>query len=219
MVFPPTSHDKSGQQNLRVLYNLLFRATAQTLLQLVADPKHLGADIGFLAVLHTWGQNLHLHPHLHCVVPGGGIAPDGSRWVSCRPGFFWPVRVLSRLFRGKFMAFLEDAFRQNQLRFHGQLESLADAKAFRRLADELRAKEWVVYAKPPFGGPEQVLKYLARYAHRVAISNHRLVKVEDDRVFEHQAAENRILWPGGTHGNLSLLGHMLPPSYLVSRPF
>ena len=170
-------------QNPRIVYNLLFRAAAQTLLQVAADPKHLGANIGFLTVLHTWGQNLHLHPHLHCVVPGGGIAPDDSRWVSCRPGFFLPVRVLSRLFRGKFLAFLDEAFQDRQLRLHGQLQGLAEAKAFQELLDKLRAKEWVVYAKRPFGGPEQVLKYLARYTHRVAISNHRLLKMEDDKVY------------------------------------
>jgi hypothetical protein len=174
-----------GLQNPRVIYDRLFRATAQTMLQLGSDPKHLGANLGFLAVLHTWGQNLHLHPHVHCVVPGGGIALDGTRWVSCRPGFFLPVRVLSRLFRGKFLAFLEEAFQHQDLRLHGQLEELADTRTFQKLIDQLRAKEWVVYAKPPFGGPEQVLKYLARYTHRVAISNHRLLKMENDKVFFH----------------------------------
>jgi hypothetical protein len=174
-----------GLQNPRIVYNLLFQATAKTMLQLAADPKHLGADIGFLAVLHTWGQNLHLHPHLHCVVPGGGLAPDGSRWVSCRPGFFLPVRVLSRLFRGKFLAFFQEAFERQRLRFHGQIRGLAEAKAFQDLVDKLRGTEWVVYAKAPFGGPEQVLKYLARYTHRVAISNHRLIKLEDDKVLFH----------------------------------
>jgi hypothetical protein len=174
-----------GLQNPRIVYKLLFQTAAQTLLHLGADPKHLGADLGFLAVLHTWGQNLHLHPHLHCVVPGGGIALDGSRWVSCKPGFFLPVRVLSRLFRGKFLACFAEVFQQHRLRFHGQLHALAEDGAFQKLLDELRAKEWVVYAKPPTGGPEQVLKYLARYTHRVAISNHRLVKIEDDKVFFH----------------------------------
>ena len=149
-----------GLHNPRVVYQLLFRATAQTLLQLAADSKHLGADIGFLAVLHTWGQNLHVHPHVHCVVPGGGIARDGARWVPCRPGFFLPVRVLSRLFRGKFLASFQDAFQRQELRLHGQLEGLTDAKAFPKLMDRLHGKEWVVYAKPPFGAPEQVLKYL-----------------------------------------------------------
>jgi hypothetical protein len=174
-----------GLQNPRVIYDRLFRATAQTMLQLGSDPKHLGANLGFLAVLHTWGQSLHLHPHVHCVVPSGGIALDGTRWVSCRPGFFLPVRALSRLFRGKFLAFLKEAFQRQELRLHGQLEELADTRTFQKLIDQLRAKEWVVYAKPPFGGPEQVLKYLARYTHRVAISNHRLLKVEHDKVFFH----------------------------------
>jgi hypothetical protein len=180
-------------QNQRVVYGTLFRASAETLQQIAADPRHLGADIGFLAVLHTWGQNLHLHPHVHCVVPGGGLSPDGTRWVFCRPGFFLPVRVLSRVFRGKFLSLLAGAFRQEQLAFHGRLEHLADAAAFGELADELRQREWVVYAKPPFGGPEQVLKYLARYTHRVAISNQRLVELEDGQV--------HFRWKDYAHGN------------------
>jgi hypothetical protein len=169
-------------QNPRVVYGMLFRASAETLLQIAADPAHLGAEIGFLSVLHTWGQNLHLHPHVHCVVSGGGLAPGGDRWVACRPGFFLPVRVLSRVFRGKFLSYMEDAFRQGRLSCHGRLQYLAEAAAFFDLTAALRQKEWVVYAKPPWGGPEQVLKYLARYTHRVAISNSRLVKIEDDQV-------------------------------------
>jgi hypothetical protein len=176
-----------------VLYGTLFRATAETLLPIAADPHHLGADIGFLAVLHTWGQNLHLHPHLHCVVPGGGLAPDGTHWVPCRPGFFLPVRVLSRLFRGKFLALLADAFRRERLVFHGQQQALGDTAVFGRWLDSLRQSEWVVYAKPPLGGPEQVLKYLARYTHRVAISNQRLLKLEEDKVSFH--------WKDYAHGN------------------
>jgi hypothetical protein len=151
----------------------------ETLQRIAADPKHLGAGIGFLAVLHTWGQNLQHHPHVHCFVPGGGLSPDGARWVACKPGFFLPVRVLSRVFRGKFLALIEAAFDQGKLSFHGRLATLADPSEFlRRLAASARA-EWVVYSKPPFGGPEQVLKYLARYTHRVAISNHRLIAFED----------------------------------------
>jgi hypothetical protein len=180
-------------QNQRLLYGALFRAASETLLLIARDLRHLGAEIGFLAVLHTWGQNLHLHPHVHCVVPGGGISPDGSRWVSCRPGFFLPVRVLSRLFRGKFLSLLGEAFRQGRLALHGRLEHLADATAFGRLVDEVRQTEWVVYAKPPFGGPEQVLKYLARYTHRVAISNHRLLEMEDGLV--------HFQWKDYAHGN------------------
>lgn len=181
-------------QNPRVIYGTLFRASAETLLQVAADPKHLGADSGFLSVLHTWGQNLHLHPHVHCVVSGGGISLDGTRWIACRPGFFLPVRVLSRLYRGKFLAFLRKAFECGRLGFHGQQLGLADPTAFRRWMDALRQKEWVVYAKRPFGsGPEQVLKYLARYTHRVAISNHRLLAMEDGKV--------RFQWKDYADGN------------------
>jgi Putative transposase/Transposase zinc-binding domain len=213
-----------GLQNPRVVYNLLFRATAQTLLQLAADPKHLGADIGFLAVLHTWGQNLHLHPHLHCVVPGGGLAADGARWIACRSGFFLPVRVLSRLFRGKFLAFFEEAFQQHQLRLHGQLQGLADPKAFQNVIDKLRVKEWVVYAKPPFGGPEQVLKYLARYTHRVAISNHRLVKIEDDKVlFQYKdyahAHAQKTMSLDAVEFIRRFLQHVVPSGFVRIRHF
>ncbi len=170
-------------QNQRLVYGTLFRAAAETLLQIAADPQHLGADIGFLAVLHTWGQNLHLHPHVHCVVPGGGVAPTGERWVACRPRFFLPVKVLSRVFREKFLSYLKGAFQAGHLSFHGQQEHWADPATFGQLTSGLGEREWVVYAKPPFGGPEQVLKYLARYTHRVAISNSRLVKMESGQVF------------------------------------
>jgi hypothetical protein len=170
-------------QNQRLVYGALLQASAQSLLQLARDPQHLGADIGFLAVLHTWGQNLHLHPHVHCVVPGGGIAREGDRWVPCRPGFFLPVRPLGHLFRGKFLDLLRRAHDRGLLGFHGQQRHLGEAKAFDALLQACWQKEWVVYAKPPFGGPAQVLKYLARYTHRVAISNQRLVKVEAGQVF------------------------------------
>jgi hypothetical protein len=172
-------------QNPREVYGILFRAAAETLQQIAADPKHLGAEIGFLAILHTWGQNLEHHPHVHCVVPGGGLSPDGSRWIACRPGFFLPVRVLSSVFRGKFLALLRNAFDQGKLSFHGKLRVLADAGEFQRRLTASAQTEWVVYAKPPFGGPEQVLKYLARYTHRVAISNRRLVAMEDGEVKFH----------------------------------
>src|SRR5437764_9587526 len=169
-------------QNKRVIYGMLFRAVAETLIELAADEKRLGAEIGFLAVLHTWGQNLQHHPHVHCVVPGGGIAPGAARWVACRPGFFLPVRVLSRVFRGKLLALLRHAFDRGRLSFHGKLAALADPCEFRRRLDASVRTEWVVYAKPPFGGPEQVLKYLAPYTHRVAVSNGRLVALEGDQV-------------------------------------
>ena len=169
-------------QNPRVVYGLLFQAASRTLLEVAANPRHLGATIGFLAVLHTWGQTLTHHPHIHCVVPAGGIAPDGSRWVSSSPHFFLPVRVLSRLFRGKFLALLLQAFDDGRLRLHGSLEHLAERSRFSHLVSQARRTEWVVYAKRPFGGPATVLKYLARYTHRVAISNHRLQSMEDGAV-------------------------------------
>jgi hypothetical protein len=169
-------------QNQRLLYDILFNAAAQTLTKIAADPKHLGAEIGFLAVLHTWGQNLQAHPHVHCVVPGGGISLDGQSWVSRGEKFFLPVRVLSRLYRGLFVAALRTAYEQGEIQFHGQLEHLAKPKIFNRLLRKLSDIEWVVYAKRPFGGPEQVVDYLGRYTHRVAISNHRLLKLEDGKV-------------------------------------
>ena len=168
--------------NPATLYGMLFQAAAATLRDVAANPKHLGAQLGVLMVLHTWGQNLHHHPHVHAVATGGGLSCNTRgkvdkepRWRACRPGFFLPVRVLSRLFRGKFLARLRQAFDQGELKFGGKLAALADQDAFTRWLRPLYRKEWVVYAKRPFGGPDQVLKYLARYTHRVAISNRRLV--------------------------------------------
>jgi hypothetical protein len=165
-----------------VVYGILFRATAETLRTLAADPKRLGAEIGFLAILHSWGQNLLFHPHLHCVVPGGGISADRQRWIACRPRFFLPVRVLSARFRRLFLEHLQTAFDTGQLRFFASLEHLRDPQAFLQYLAPLRKKNWVVYAKPPFGGPEQVLNYLGRYTHRVAISNHRLLNIDHGKV-------------------------------------
>ena len=169
-------------QNKDVVYTMLFRTAAETLRVVAADPRHLGAEIGLVAVLHTWGQNLHHHPHVHCVVPGGGPSLDRSRWIQCRPGFFLPVRVLSRLFRRLFLAELQAAFLAGELGFFGALADLAEPAAFARRLDDLRKIEWVVYAKPPFGGPEQVLAYLGRYTHRVAITNSRLVGMTETTV-------------------------------------
>jgi len=169
-------------QNKAAVYAILFKAAAETLRRIAADPKHLGAEIGVVAVLHTWGQNLHHHPHVHCVVPGGGPSLDGTHWISCRPGFFLPVRVLSRLFRRLFLEGLHAAFEAGELGFFSDLAELTAPAAFARRVSELRRIEWVVYAKPPFGGPEQVLAYLGRYTHRVAISNSRLVSLVDGRV-------------------------------------
>src|ERR1700751_4897610 len=177
-------HELSGLvlQNKRLLYDLIFRSSAATLLEVARDPKHLGADIGLLSVLHTWGQNLQHHPHVHCVVPGGGLAPRGSPWISPFPRFFLPVRVLSRVFRGKFTVGLKQLFLQCKLQFHGKLQELARPERFRQLLRQLFTREWVVYAKPPFCGAEHVIHYLACYTHRVAISNHRLVAFKEDHV-------------------------------------
>jgi hypothetical protein len=169
-------------QNKQAVYAILLRTVAETLRTIAADPKHLGAEIGLVAVLHTWGQNLHHHPHVHCVVPGGGPSLDGTRWIACRPGFFLPVHVLSRLFRRLFLDALRADFVAGKLGLFGELAALAEPAAFARRLRQLRRVKWVVYAKPPFGGPEQVLAYLGRYTHRVAISNARLVSVSHDQV-------------------------------------
>jgi hypothetical protein len=169
-------------QNPAVVYKLLFATTAATLQTIARDPQHLGAEIGFFSILHTWGQTLTHHPHIHCVVTGGGLRPDRSGWIHCRPGFFLSVRVLSRLFRRLFLEALQQAFDMQRLSFRGALASLAQPQAFRALIAPLGKREWVVYAKPPFGGPTQVVEYLGRYTHRVAISNHRLQNVENGHV-------------------------------------
>ena len=169
-------------QNKAAVYGILFKAAAETLIAIAADPKHLGARIGMTAVLHTWGSALTHHPHLHCVVPGGGISLDGERWISCRPGFFLPVRVLSRLFRRLFLEQLVAAHEAGRLHFFGDLRHLANAGDFARYLAPLRKIEWVVYAKRPFAGPEAVLAYLSRYTHRVAISNSRLITLDDKKV-------------------------------------
>jgi Putative transposase/Transposase zinc-binding domain len=169
-------------QNKATVYAILFRTAAETLITIAADPKHLGAEIGVTAVLHSWGQTLHHHPHIHCIVPGGGLAPDGTRWIACRPGFFLPVRVLSRLFRRLFLERLQAAFDAGELGFFGTLAELADTQAFARHLVQLHRTDWVVYAKRPFGGPEQVLAYLGQYTHRVAIANARLLALAEGQV-------------------------------------
>ena len=177
-------HDLSSLvlQNPQVLYHLLFRSVSQTLLDIGGDPKHLGAQLGGMAVLHTWGGQLQAHPHLHCVLPAGGLAPDGSRWVSCRPDFFLPVRVLSRRFRRLFLDGLEHLYGRGQLTLAGRCRDLTEPKPWKRLLKTLRHKEWVVHVKEPIREPQHVLKYLARYVHRVAISNHRLIALKDGQV-------------------------------------
>jgi len=169
-------------QNPRHLYGLLFRTVAQTLQDIAADPKHLGAEIGGFAVLHIWGQQLHHHPHLHCVLPAGGLALDGTQWTPCRPHFFLPVRVLSRRFRRLYLAGLEHLYSQSQLTLTGRCQGFVEPQPWHQFLADMRGQEWVVYAKPPLQEPQHVLTYLARYTHRVAISNHRLVALEGGQV-------------------------------------
>ena len=178
----PAAAAEIAFQNKRVVYAILFRAAADALRDIAADPRHLGAEIGAVAVLHTWGQTLHHHPHLHCIVPGGGLSPDQTRWVSCRPGFFLPVRVLSRRFRTLFLERLRAAGKAGELRFSGALAALTNQTTFAGRLAQLRDIEWVIYAKRPFAGPEQVLAYLGRYTHRVAIANSRLTRLADGQV-------------------------------------
>jgi predicted Zn-ribbon and HTH transcriptional regulator len=172
-------------QNKEAVYDILFRATAETLKTIAADPKHLGAEIGFFAVLHSWGQNLMFRPHLHCVVPGGGLSADGQRWVRCRAKFFLSVRVLSRLFRRLFLERMEKAFNSGKLQFFASLEPLSDPRSFATRIAAAKKYDWVVYAKRPFAGPQQVLDYVGRYTHRVAISNNRLIEIDNGRVQFH----------------------------------
>lgn len=211
-------------QNKDVVYSILFQATAQTLRTIGADSKHLGAEIGFIAILHTWGQNLLHHPHLHCVVPGGGISHDGKRWVACRPGFFLPVRVLSRLFRRLFLELLQEAFDAGELHFFNRLEGLQDRLVFvKYLAPEAQT-EWVVYAKAPFGGPKQVLEYLGRYTHRVAISNNRLLEFSDGAVtfawrdYRH-ASKNKTMRLDAQEFMRRFLLHVLPSGFPRIRQY
>jgi hypothetical protein len=211
-------------QNPRLVYGALFRAAAESLTELAADPRRLGAEIGFLAVLHTWGQTLSLHPHVHCVVPGGGLSADGTRWVSCRPGFFLPAKPLGRLFRGKFLATLADLHARGQLTLAGSQQVLTDPRRFAAWIAELRATDWAVYAKPPFGGPEQVLRYLARYTHRVAISNHRLVGLDDRSVsfrWKDYADDNapKTMTLDGLEFVRRFLQHVLPAGFVRIRHF
>src|SRR6059036_1883936 len=169
-------------QNKKLIYGLLLRASAETLLEVARDPTHLGAEIGFFSVLHTWNQKLQLHPHVHCVIPAGGLSPDHLRWIRSRPRFFLPIHVLRRVFRGKFVAGLKLAFQRGQLHLAGNLVSLTQPKIFASWLRPLFRMDWIVYSKPPFGGPEYVLQYLGRYTHRVAISNHRLVSFANGQV-------------------------------------
>jgi hypothetical protein len=211
-------------QNKKLIYGLLLRASAETLLEVARNPRHLGAEIGFFSVLHTWNQKLQLHPHVHCIVPAGGLSLDHSRWIRSRSRFFLSIHVLRLVFRGKFVAGLKSAFQRGQLHLSGDLAALAQPKVFASWIRPLFRKDWVVYSKPPFGGPEYVLQYLGRYTHRVAISNHRLVSFADGQV--------TFRWRDSAHQNeqklmtLSLdeflrrfLLHLLPKGFVRIRSF
>jgi len=209
-------------QNRRTIYSMLFRAASETLTTLARQPKYLGAELGCLALLHTWGQNLLLHPHLHCVIPGGGLSAERERWVSCRDGFFLPVRVMSRLFRGKFIAMLQRAYDKGELDFFRRLQHLSHPNAWDALLDSLRNKPWVVYAKPPFGGPRQVLKYLARYTHRVAIANSRLISNDNAKVTFRwkdyaNGSQQRIMTLDAVEFLRRFLLHVLPRNFMRVR--
>jgi hypothetical protein len=211
-------------RNPAVLYTLLFQAASQTLLQLAADPKWLGAQIGLTAILHTWGQNLLFHPHLHCVVTGGGLTPDGQQWRATREDFFLPVRVLARLFRGKFLAGLRELHDAGRLSLEGRVAALADPAVFRRWLTPLYRQDWVVYAKPPFGGAEQVFRYLGRYSHRVALTNSRLLSLVDDQVtfawkdYADEGKTKRMCLNAEEFIRRFLL-HVLPPRFVRIRHY
>jgi len=212
--------------NKEAVFHILFRTSAQTLLTIAADPKHLGATIGLFSILHTWGQNLLFHPHVHCVVTGGGLSADGDRWVASRPHFLFSVRVLSHLFRRLFLDALERAHADGQLQFYGELAHLADPDKFRRYLKPVRRKPWVVYAKPPFAGPTHVIDYLGRYTHRVAISNNRLLAVTDNHVtFQYKdyrardpQQSRRMRLPAEEFLRRFLL-HVLPPGFQRIRHY
>ena len=211
-------------QNKRLLYGMLFEAASQTLMEVAANPRHLGAEIGLLAVLHSWGQNLMHHPHLHCVVSGGGLSQDESRWIASRKHYFLPVRVLRRVFRNKFCSLLGRAFRRGELKFFGELEPLAKADAFRRFLVAVSGREWVVYAKRPFSDATCVLKYLARYTHRVAISNSRLVNYHNGCVtfrykdYAQQSRQRTMSLPAAEFIRRFLM-HVLPAGFMRIRHF
>ncbi len=211
-------------QNKKVIYNLLFQTSAETLLEVARDPKHLGAEIGFFSVLHTWNQKLQHHPHVHCVLPAGGLSPDHTRWIKSRSSFFPPVKVLGRVFRSKFTQALKRAFTESKLDFHGTLKFLGKPKTFSTWLRQLFRNDWVVYCKPPFGGPEYVLRYLGAYTHRVAISDHRLVALAEGNITfrwrdsAHQNKKRLITMPVEEFLRRFLL-HVLPRGFVRIRNF
>lgn len=223
-IHPPHELNRLCQRNPALLYDLLFRSVAETLLEVGADPKHLGAEIGFLAILHSWGQNLLLHPHIHCLVPVGGLSADRSHWVRPRYRFFLPLGVLKKVFRGKFLDGLKRAYRRNKLSLGGATGPLKDPKAFRALLQSLNRKNWVVYVKQAMGGPAPVLRYLGRYTHRVAISHHRLVSFDGEQVtfrWKDYARGNkqRLMTLSSSEFLRPFVQHVLPHGFVRIRQF
>ena len=215
----PRAHCGHRLLQQKVVYDILFRATAQTLLTIARDPKRLGVELGFFAVLHSWGQNLHFHPHLHCVVPGGGLSADQDRWIHGRRRYLLPVKVLSRLFRRLFLEAMQEAYAAGQLQFFGELEPLRDPPAFAAYLAPLHQCEWVVYAKPPFGGPQHVLEYLGRYTHRVALSNRRLLALQQGQVsfawkdYRDKQQPQKVMTVSAEEFIRRFLQHALPPGF------
>lgn len=211
-------------RNQKETYGILFKSVSETLLELGKDPKYLGADIGFIGILHTWGQNLMDHPHIHCIVPGGGLSFDSNRWISSREQFLIPIKVVSRLFRGKFLSYLKDAYSKDKLKFCGNIQDLSEEKKFNELVDSLYKKEWVVYSKPPFKSPEYVLEYLGRYTHRVAISNNRITDVTDGKVtYKYRdykdRNKNKLMTVGAHEFIRRFLLHILPDNFVKIRHY
>jgi len=220
----PSELNPLVSMNRRVMYDLLFRSVSETIAELVNDPKHLGAQAGVIGILHTWGQNLIDHPHIHCIVTGGGLSPDGGHWVSCRKGFFIPVRVMSALFRGKFLDLLKNSFTSEDLVFPGSISHLKEPGAFESLRNHLYHKKWVVYCKPPFDGAAGVLQYLGRYTHRIAISNNRILAMQDGTVsflWRDYADNNRqtTMTLKAEEFIRRFMLHVLPPRYVRIRHF
>jgi hypothetical protein len=211
-------------RNQEVVYNILFKAAAKTLRELTEDPKHLGAEVGFIAILHTWSQTLMDHPHLHCIITGGGLSPDGLRWIPSKDEFFLPIKVLSRLFRGKFLAHLKEAREKGKLDFPGKIAPLKEKRTLKDLFKELYGQEWVVYCKPPFGSAEMVMDYLGRYTHRVAISNDRLVRLEGDQVTFRYRDRNdndtiKLMTLDASEFIRRFLLHILPDGFMKIRHY
>jgi len=220
----PNELNPLALRNKKRVFTILFETAAKTLQEIAADKKHLGAQIGFTAILHSWGQNLLFHPHLHCVCTGGGLSPDGMSWVSTRPGFFLPVKVLGKLFRGKFLQSLHNAYLAGTFDLSGSCSGLANPASWQRLLTTLYSKDWVVYAKPPFGGPQEVFRYLGRYTHRVAISNHRLQKLQNGRVtFQVKdytdGAKKKLLTLEAVEFIRRFLLHVLPKGFVRIRHY